>query len=437
MAIQIKKGITLIVLAVWGNLLFAAPNIQQWQDKSGAKVYFAQASGLPMVDVRVVFNAGSARDGNKKGVAALTAALLDTGTGKLDASAVAERFESVGAQFGVGAARDMAWVTLRSLTDTAILDKALQTAHDVLVNPAFNQADFERDRQRTLLGLKRQEESPSAIGQKAFFKALYGSHPYASPVSGELKTVEKLTRADVLGFYQQYYAANNAVVVVVGDLNRSDAEKMVGQLLSGLPAGKAAEMLPVPKDDHKGKVVKKIFPSAQTHIFSGALGVKRHDPDYFELYAGNHILGGSGLVSLITEEVREKRGLAYSAYSYFSPMAQFGPFMMGLQTRNDQADQAFKVLTETVSRFAKKGPTEKQLDAAKSNITGGFALRLDSNRKIAEYIAMIAFYGLPIDYLDKFSDKVAAVTTGSIRDAFFRRLRSAEFKTVMVGNIRE
>jgi len=256
-------------------------------------------------------------------------------------------------------------------------------------------------------------------------------------VSGELKTVEKLTRADVLGFYQQYYAANNAVVVVVGDLNRSDAEKMVGQLLSGLPAGKAAEMLPVPKDDHKGKVVKKIFPSAQTHIFSGALGVKRHDPDYFELYAGNHILGGSGLVSLITEEVREKRGLAYSAYSYFSPMAQFGPFMMGLQTRNDQADQAFKVLTETVSRFAKKGPTEKQLDAAKSNITGGFALRLDSNRKIAEYIAMIAFYGLPIDYLDKFSDKVAAVTTGSIRDAFFRRLRSAEFKTVMVGNIRE
>jgi zinc protease len=437
MAIQIKKWITLFVLVVWGNLLFAAPNIQQWQDKSGAKVYFAPANGLPMVDVRIVFNAGSARDGDKKGVAALTAALLDTGTGKLDASAVAEQFESVGAQFGVGLARDMAWVTLRSLTESAILDKALQIAHDILVNPAFNYTDFERDRQRTLLGLKRQEESPAAIGQKAFFKALYGTHPYASPVSGKLETVEKLTRADILSFYQQYYVAHNAVVVVVGDLDRPATEKMVEQLLSGLPAGNAAGMLPVPKDDCKGVVIKKIFPSAQTHIFSGALGVKRHDPDYFELYVGNHILGGSGLVSLITEEVREKRGLAYSAYSYFSPMAQFGPFMMGLQTRNDQADEAFEVLTETVSRFVKEGPTEKQLKAAKSNITGGFALRLDSNRKIAEYIAMIAFYDLPIDYLEKFSDKVKAVSTRSIRDAFSRRLKTAEFKTVMVGNIRE
>lgn len=434
MAIQLKKVITLFALIMWGNLLFAAPNIEQWSDRSGAKVYFSQANSLPMVDVRVVFDAGSARDGDKKGLAALTAALLDTGTGELDASAVAERFESVGAQFGVGSARDMAWVTLRSLTDPDILDSALQTAHDVLVNPAFNQADFERDRQRTLLGLKRQEESPGTIGKKAFFEALYGSHPYGSPVGGRLDTVEKLTREDIVTFYRQHYVAKNAVVVIVGDLSRAHAEELVAQLLQGLSEGEAAGALVEPQDDHKGVTVKKQFPSAQTHIFSGALGAKRHDPDYFELYVGNHILGGSGLVSLITEEVREKRGLAYSAYSYFSPMAQFGPFMMGLQTRNDQADQAFNVLTETVSRFIKEGPTEKQLKAAQNNITGGFALRLDSNRKIAEYIAMMAFYDLPLDYLETFSDKVKAVSASAIRDAFSRRLRPDEFKTIMVGN---
>jgi zinc protease len=387
-----------------------------------------------MVDVRVVFNAGSARDGEKKGLAALTAALLDTGTGELDASAVAERFERVGAQFGVGAARDMGWVTLRSLTEPAILNQALQTAQAVLVKPAFNQADFERDRQRTLLGLKRQQESPGTIGKNSFFEALYGSHPYGSPVSGRIETVEKLTREEVVAFYRQYYVANNAVVVVVGDMTREAAEKLVRGLLKGLPSGQAAAPLPEPKEHHKAALIKKTFPSAQTHVFSGALGVKRHDPDYFELYVGNHILGGSGLVSLITEEVREKRGLAYSAYSYFSPMAQFGPFMMGLQTRNDQAEQALKVLTETVSQFIELGPTEKQLKAAQNNITGGFALRLDSNRKIAEYIAMMAFYDLPLNYLERFPEKVKAVTIESIQAAFSRRLRPREFKTIMVGN---
>lgn len=434
MVMQIKKVALLAALALWCNLSCAAPNIEQWQDKSGAKVFFSQAKSLPMVDVRLVFDAGSARDGEKKGLAALTAALLDTGTGELDASAVAERFESVGAQLATGAARDMAWVTLRSLTEPAILDKALQTAHQILVNPAFNQSDFERDKARTLLGLKRQEESPGAIGKRAFFEALYGSHPYASPIGGRLDTVERLTREDIVAFYRQYYVAKNAVVVVVGDLSRTEAEALVTKLLQGLPEGRAASALPEPQDDHKGKVVKQPFPSAQTHVFSGALGSRRHDPDYFELYVGNHILGGSGLVSLITEEVREKRGLAYSAYSYFSPMAQFGPFMMGLQTRNDQADQAFNVLTETLERFIKEGPTKKQLEAAQNNITGGFALRLDSNRKIAEYIAMIAFYDLPLDYLESFSGKVKAVTAEAIRDAFSRRLRPAEFKTIMVGN---
>jgi zinc protease len=159
----------------------------------------------------------------------------------------------------------------------------------------------------------------------------------------------------------------------------------------------------------------------------------RKDPDFFPLYVGNHILGGSGLVSQLYEEVREKRGLSYSVYSAFIPMQKKGPFILGLQTRNDQLEEALGVLRETLQRFHDQGPTDKELVAAKKNITGGFALRIDSNSKIIEYLAVIGFYGLPLDYLETFNDKVMAVTREQIRDAFQRRVHPDVMATVIVG----
>jgi zinc protease len=165
----------------------------------------------------------------------------------------------------------------------------------------------------------------------------------------------------------------------------------------------------------------------------GGPGMSRRDPDYFSLYVGNHILGGGGLVSRLNEEIREKRGLSYSVYSYFSPMRRKGPYVLGLQTRNDQVGQALEIARETVKRFIKEGPTAEELEAAKKNITGGFPLRIDSNAEIVEYIAMIGFYGLPLDYLDTFSANVEAVTREQIRDAFRRRVVPDRMVTVVVG----
>jgi zinc protease len=426
-------GLALWLCALWVTGAQGGPVIEQWNTQGGSRVLFVKAEGLPLLDVRVVFAAGSARDGEQHGVAALTSALLDTGAGSWDADAIAQRLEGVGAVLGSGASRDSAWLSLRTLTEADKLRVALETAQAVLVQPRFSPRDFQREKQRTLLALKQKEELPADIAEITYYEALYGAHPYAHLPNGRIKTVAGLKREDLIRFYRRYYVARNAMLVLVGDVSREQAEEIAASLLRGLPEGAAAEPLPAAAENGNGAVLRKTFPSAQTHVLAGAPVLSFNDPDYFPLYVGNHILGGSGLVSRIIAEVREKRGLSYSAYSYFQPQAARGPFTMGLQTRNNQVDEAVRVLNDTLREFIANGPTDEELTAAKKNITGGFVLRIDSNQKIAETVAMIGLYGLPLDYLDTFSAKIEAVSRDDIRRAFRERLTPEHFKTVIVG----
>lgn len=421
------------ILFLFSPVIFAAAAIEHWQTGQGSRIYYVHSEGLPMVDIQLVFDAGSARDGKQYGLAALTSALLDSGAGDWDADTIAQRFEGVGAQFGSGISRDMAWLSLRSLTEKALLEPALVTLRGVLSRPRFDETDFMREKNRTLAALKQREESPGALANIAFFEALYGNHPYAHPKSGFIETVASLTTADLRKFYKKYYVAANAIVVIVGDLSRQQAEKTADFLLKGLPVGKKPEPLPEVNDLESGKRQHIEFPSQQTHVLAGLPGTSRKDPDYFPLYVGNHILGGSGLVSLLFEQVREKRGLAYSAYSYFSPLFRKGPFTMGLQTRNDQTGKAIQVMLDTLQKFIEQGPTEAQLQAAKKNITGGFVLRFDTNRKLTQYVAMIGFYQMPLDYLETFQEKVLQVRVDDIREAFKRRVVPERLQIISVG----
>lgn len=413
--------------------LFAAPQIQHWQTANGARVYFVEAPELPMVDVRVVFDAGSARDGKQPGLALFTSAMLEEGAAGLDADTIARRFEDLGAQFSAGAYRDMATAGLRSLTKPAILQPALKTFIQVLTRPDFPQKALQRVRKQMLTGLQHQEQDPGAIASKAFYSALYGDHPYATPSDGTLASVKALQRGDLRDFYRRYYVARNAVVAIVGALDRNAAESLAEKLTAGLHQGQRAAEPPSPKPLKQPKTEHIEYPSTQTHILMGQPGIARGDKDYFPLYVGNHILGGGGFGSRITTEVREKRGLSYSAYSYFAPMHAAGPFVLGLQTRNDNAEKALTVLRETLETFRSEGPTAKELEAAKKNITGGFPLKVDSNSDILGYIAMIGFYDLPLDYLDRFNATIDAVTAKQIREAFQQRVDPAKMVTVTVG----
>lgn len=412
----------------------ASPQIQTWTTPNGARVYFVPSPELPMVDVRVVFDAGSARDGNQGGVSQITNSLLDQGAGGLNADQIAERVDTLGAQLSTSAYRDMAIVSLRSLTEPKLLDPALGIMADVIAKPSFPQDAFGRVQKRMLVALRAEKESPSAIAGKAFFAEVYGEHPYASPSLGTEESVTALTRNDAVAFHRRYYAAKNAVIAMTGAVDREQAEKIAERIVAALPSGEAAPELPPASMPKQAKTVHIQYPSAQTHILMGQPGITRDDPDYFPLYVGNHILGGSGLVSRMAVEVREKRGLAYSAYSYFSPMHVAGPFTAGLETRNEKADEAMKVMRDTLKDFITAGPTQDELAAAKKNITGGFALRLDSNGKIVENLASIGFYRLPLDYLDTFNKKVDAVTVAQVREAFQRRIHPEDMVTVMVGD---
>lgn len=425
-------GGTLLALIIPASAQ-ATPEIQSWHTSNGAHVVFVEAPELPMVDIRLVFDAAASRDGERPGLATMTAGLLDVGAGKLSSDDIAEGFARIGAQFGASAHRDMAIVTLRSLTQTEMLEPALALFTTVLSKPSYPAEDFERERKRRLIGIQAKKQSPSTLASDAFFHALYGDHAYAAESSGTEESISTMKRKHLVQHHKQYYVARNAVVAIVGALDRKQAEAISEQIMKPLPAGEKAKPLADAKPLLQAETVRLNYPASQSHLLVGQPSMKRNDPDHFPLYVGNHILGGSGLISRVSQEIREKRGLSYSSYSYFSPMRYGGPFQMGLQTRNDQLDEALDVLKQTLVDFRNDGPSDEELTAAKQNITGGFALKLDSNSKIVDYVAMIAFYELPLDYLDTLMGKVEAVSAEQIKDAFQRRIDPDKLVTVIVG----
>ena len=430
----------LLCFAGLSSMAQAALPIQHWLTPQGVRVYFLETHSLPMVDVRVNFDAGSARDGQAHGLASLTASLLDQGIlpapgngSAVDAQAIAEGFENIGANMGASASVDSAGLSLRSLSTKDRFESALKLFSTVMSHPSFPEDAFKRERERALLGLKAAEQKPDSVAQRAFYKALYGEHPYAYQPDGEMDTVQSLTLDEVRNFHAKHYVTASMSIVIVGDLNRAQAEATAEQLASSLPKGEALPAILAPSELKEAKTIRIPFPASQASILMGQLGMSRSDPDYFSLYVGNHIFGGSGFSSILMEEIREKRGLAYGVYSYLMPMQQPGPFLMGVQTKINQAEQAESLMRENLATFIQKGPTPAQLKHAKSNIIGGFPLRLDSNKDIAGWLSIMAMYQLPLDFLDRYPQAVQATTTESIRKAWQTRIHPDRLLTVIVG----
>jgi len=410
----------------------ANPDIEQWRTSQGSRVLFVKAPELPMVDIKIAFDAGSARDGSNPGIALFANSMLEEGAGEFDVEQIATGFDDLGARFSSASGADMATLSLRTLTQKDLLEPALELFSTVVGRATFPESAVERVRDQLLVSLTNQEQKPGNIASKAFYASLYGNHPYGSPDSGTKESVTAISREALLNFYRQFYVSHNAMVVIVGAVDRQRAEVIAEEVTQHLPRGEKAAELPVA--DHLPPKEQRIeHDSTQTHILLGQLGYRRGDGDKFALYLGNYILGGGGFVSRLTEEVREKRGLSYSVYSYFNPMYAAGTFVLGLQTKNAKADESLAVIRETLAGFLKEGPTEKELVAAKKNITGGFPLKIDSNSDLMGYVLVIGFYGFPLDYLDTFNSHVNAVTAEQIRDAFRRRIDPARMHLVMVG----
>ena len=431
---KIIKAVGVAALCCLSTLAFATPNIQHWQSTSGAKVLFVENHDIPMLDVEVTLQAGSSFDtADKSGVASMTHGLLDSGADGLSEDDISRGMADIGAQFGGGFDQDSASVSLRTLSSAAERDKALDIMARVLQHPVFPENILEREKIRLIAALKEADTKPENIAERTFQKAVFGTHPYALRGSGEVDTVEKITVQDLKDFYHAHYQAAHAVVAIMGDVTHAQAEAIAQQLTGQLPISPAPAALPKVEMKISASEQRIPHPATQSHILIGAPGMARGDPDYFALYVGNYTLGGGGFVSRLMNEVREKKGLAYSVYSYFMPMKQPGAFQIGLQTKKEQADEALQLARKTLADFIAQGPTEKELLAAKENIIGGFPLRIDSNRKILGYLSVIGFYNLPLTYLDDFTRNINSVTTAQIRDAFKRHINPQAMATVIVG----
>jgi zinc protease len=432
---------TLCALALLGaaQLAHAILPIEHWRTSTGAKVYFVANRGLPMLDVSVDVPAGSGFDTpEKSGLASMTNGLMRLGAAGMSEDAIARRLADVGAEMGNRFDSDRGGLSLRTLSDVKRRSQALEVMAGVLSAPAFSASIVEREKARYASALKEADLTPGTQANQEFYRQVYGKHPYALRSSGEVDTVGKLQRDDLMAFYRRHYVAEQAVVAIMGDVTRQEAEAIAEQVTRAMPRSNGPA-LAIPEVQPLPAAVTRMIahPASQSHIMIGGPGIRRDDPDYFTLFVGNYVLGGGGFVSRITEEVRQKRGLAYSAYSYFSPLRARGPFIIGMQTRRDQAEQALTVVRSTLREFIDKGPTDQEVVAAKQNIVGGFPMRIDSNRKIHEYLGFIGFYELPIDYLETFVANIERVTAAGIKTAFARRIDPDRLVTVVVGADRD
>ena len=354
----------------------------------------------------------------------------------LDENQLGEAWADLGAGLSMGAGNDAFTLSLRSLTEPDLLTKAVQLAARQLAQPSWPEDIWQRERARWDAAIRESNTRPGTVAGEAFATAVYGNHPYGFRVTEE--TLARINVADMQQFYAHYVQACRARIAIVGAVDRTQAQTLVTQLLARLPATTPAQCAPLPAVAEVAPLTAALekdipFASAQAHVLIGQPGIKRSDPDFLALLVGDHILGGGGFTSRLTNEVREKRGLSYSVYSHFSPGRHAGAFVIGLQTRPDQAAQALKVARDTLARYVADGPTPTELRAAKDNLIGGFALRIDSNRKLLGNVVNIAQNGLPLDYLDGWTKRVEALTTTQVRDALQRKLQPDRMVTIVLG----
>ncbi len=428
--IRFELFILLLIIPVAAS---AAPKIEHWITDNGARVYFIETHALPVVDINMVFNAASAREpADKQGLATLTSDMLLEGSADLDSKAVAEGFEERGAEIGTSSLRDMATVSLRSLSGKEYLEPVVKLLAKVLSDPKFPEKNLEREKARSLQSLDFSLQQPATVANRRLYELLYSGHPYSNHPSGTHESIKSIRRADLQNFYKQFYVASNMVIALVGDLSLLQAKQLAKRLSKSLKKGTPAGILPDVAALNGGEY-RIDFPSTQTHIKTAYLGVMRNDPRYLALKVGNYSLGGGGFQSRLMDEIRDKRGLSYGAYSYFQPMQQTGTFIAALATKNKKLEEALTVSKEVIDEFLKTGPTEKELLLAKKNITGGFPLTIDSNRKLVGTLASIGFYSLPVDYLDTFIDRVNALDRKTVTDAMQSVLGSKNRVTVIVG----
>jgi zinc protease len=415
--------------------------IEKLDSFKGAQAYLVQTKTLPMVDIEVSIDAGDRYDPSaKSGLATMTAGLMNYGArsnkGILSEAQIADEIADLGAIIGFSVSGERATLRIRSLSRKDLRERVVQLAAVMLGSPSYDAKVLEREKQRMTTALLEAQTKPESVLERNFRKSVYGTYPLA--LSPTVQTVANVSVTDLHQFHKQFYRGDRMIISIVGDVSRVEAVEIVQNLLvkipqSGPEIAKLPEFERSPVEPLSQREINIPFDTQQAHLAMGMTAVTRSNPDYFPLLVGNYILGGGGFVSRLMAEVREKKGLAYSVFSYFSPGKDAGIFQAGLQTKNDQAALALEVMSSTIGNFITMGANPEELVAAKSNLINGYPLRIDNNRKLLDNVSSIAWNNLPLDTMETWAAQVEAVTLDQVTAAFQKYLAMDRMKIVVLG----
>ncbi|MDD5433818.1 MAG: pitrilysin family protein [Nitrospira sp.] len=431
--------ITSLFILITVSISYASPKISPKRVvlKNGITLLVVETHSLPMVNISVAIKTGAIHDPlGKAGVANLTGILLDEGTKTRTTKQIAEEIDFIGGRLSTAGGMDYSSASLVVLKKD--INKGLELLSDVLLNPIFPEEEVERKKKEILASIISDKDDPGEISSKAFYKAVFKDHPYSMPVEGVEESIKKISREDVVNFYNRYYKPNNTIMVVVGDVDVKEIKALIETYFKTWEKSKIKfpELPPVEKLKKKESILidKNI---TQANILLGHTGISRDNPDFYSLYLMNYILGGGGFASRMTKEIRDNRGLAYSLYSRFDVNKYPGAFVVEIQTKNESAAEAVNRILDELKKIREQQVTDVELEEAKAYLTGSFPLKLDTNAKIGNFLMFVEYYNLGLDYFDAFPKKIQAVTKDDIIRVAKKYIDTENYALIAVGNQKE
>lgn len=411
----------------------AAVDIERVRSPDGIEAWLVRDHTIPIISMSFSFAGAAALDPpGKEGLADMVSSLLDEGAGELDSEAFQRALEDISASISFGAGRERFRGSLKTLVRHR--NAAFRLLKLAVTEPSFDAKPVERIRAQLIASLMSQQENPRRIAVRTWYRTVFPDHPYGNPVAGTTDSVTAIQRADLKRFTVERFGRDNLLIGVVGDITPDELGRRLDEVFANL----AAQSLPVRVTDVRpggaGKLVIVRKPIPQSVVVFGQRGIKRDDKDYYAAYVMNYILGGGGFSSRLTEEIREKRGLAYSVYSYLNPLDHAGLIMGGLGTRNDRVATSLDILRAEWARITRHGVSDDELRSAKNYINGSFPLRLGSSQRIANLLVAIRVSNLGIDYFDRRPELINAVSRDQIRNVARRLLEPDGLTIVVVGN---
>lgn len=416
--------------------LHAMPPVGRTVLPSRMVILHSEDHSLPFVTLQLLIDGGSRKDpSGQEGLARLAAKGLLLGTSKHNLEAINEALDFMGASFGSSSGRDYSTLSLKVLKKD--LDKALALFMEVLTQPTFPDDEIKREVDKTLAAIQSEEDEPGEVAEKEFQKSLFLTSPYGHPVIGTKESLPKMTREAILNYYKTYYHPNNYILAVVGDITSMEVKKKLFPLFENMATVELPEV-PFNSLFARGPETKKINREiTQANIILGNEGISRENPDFYAVSVMNYILGGGGFASRLLEEIRNKRGLAYSVASFFDPGKYPGSFQIVLQTKNASAREAVSLALEQMEKIRKEPVSEKELEGAKKYLIGSFPLRLDTQEKLSNFLIQVEYFGLGLDYPGKYPSLIGSVTREQVMKVAKKYLHPEKYILVVVANLKE